>query len=863
MKKTIARFFGALFAALILVSAGSAWAAPASKVLLLPFAVNAPDASIGKDVGALFANALKKQGYSVIRPKSLPAPDAATARAEGKKAGADHVVYGTVSVIGQNFVLEPHIVDTFGRMNRTHTTEGSLVQLAAKIDETGAVFRNMAGNKAGISEIKLDGVKLIDPDRVLVRVRTRAGDAVDVDAIDADVRSIWDMGYFSDVRADIEEGPSGEILTFFVDEKPRIESIRVEGAKAVRLKDITEAMATKTGSVLNEKQLANDIQVVTELYRQKGYYLADVQYEIQPRKDNTGAALVFKVDEGSKLYIREIRIDGMDEKLQKDLKKYTKLRTRGFFSWLTGNGILKEETLKSDAQAVQGFLIENGYLDAGVAEPDVQYSSEGISIVFKVKMGERYKLGEIGFKGELIEPESKLYDIIDLDREKEKNTYFKLSVLREDIKKLTEMYNDYGYAFATVDAETPQNAAERTVDVYYVLNPKEKVYLRRVILEGNDRTRDNVILRELRVADGQQYDGALVRRSTVRLNKLNYFETVDTKLIPTGNPGEVDLKIGVKEKSTGTIGLGVGYSTYDKFGVSANITERNLFGRGYNVSAQGYLSGGENSFRTNFTNPRLYNTYLGMSIDGYIVDDEWVSFDKRTIGGRLSFFYPLGEYTHVGIGYRLDNYTLSNISENASPIIKDYEGSNWASVAHAFIARDTTNSAVMPTEGTKARLSLEYGGSFLMGDDNFFKLIAEYGFYYQLFENHVLHARGTYGMVLRNTKHDVPAFERFYIGGMDSLRGYSYEDISPIDPVSGDSIGATHVTYGSLEYIYAFRPSMGLFFVPFFDIGTSVDKAREGMFSRVYYSAGLELRRNSPLGNLRFAYGFPLAKNVR
>lgn len=872
MKKVVTRLAVMAVALCLMAVAPLAHAAPTSapaapSVLVLPFAINAEPSvasKMQKDLPVLVRQALAAKGFKVSSAGTKPVSDPATAKAMAKNAKARYAVIGSYSQVGDSFSLDLRMVDTSSSAVRPYFAEKrSTLELPAAVTELAAQAWGGLTQANALADVQVRGLRVLDPDRVLVRLASHKGSAPTPDEIDQDVRRVWDLGYFNDVKADLEQSGQGRVLVFTVDEKPRIDDVRVEGSDEVKITDITEAMSSRTGTVLNDKLLSEDLQKITELYRKKGYYLAEVTYNVISRPDGASAALVLNVKEGKKLYIKDVVIEGLEKVDRGDMEDFLSLKSRSLFSWFTGTGVLKEDMLERDSQAVQAYLVNQGYIEARVSAPEVVYDETGITIIYRVREGVRYALGEVGFKGDMIDTEERLRDVIKLDEQRDEKKFFSLQVLQEDLKKLTEFYNDYGYAFAEVDVETNERPEEGIVDIYYTLNPKEKVYIRRVEVEGNVKTRDNVILRELRLADGQQYNGDAMRRSTERLDKMRYFDEVNPQLVPTGNPGEVDLKVGVKEGNTGMINVGFGYSTYDKFGVSAGISESNLWGRGYQVGLQGYLSGRDNSLNFSFVNPRINDTNLGFGLNVYAIDEEWTEFDKRTVGTQFRIMYPLGEYTTVSAGYRLDFYRLSNMAINASPSIRDYEGNNWASVVSATISRDTTNSAINPTRGTKGNITLNYGGGGIGGDDNFFKPVLELGFFYGLNEKHVLHARGSIGAVYRNSNKLVPAFERFYLGGMNSIRGYSIEDISPRDPRTGESIGSDRMGHASFEYIWNFKQDMGLSVVPFFDIGISADsKYQKDIFKHVYYSAGLELRWRSPMGDLRFAYGIPLAKNV-
>lgn len=719
-----------------------------------------------------------------------------------------------------------------------------------------AAPKSSAQDKGIVQDIVVRGTMLIDPERVKNALVTHVGDTVDSDRLDEDIRAVWAMGYFNDVTVYQE----GRTLIVDVVEKHRINAIRVLGDddEDVGEEDVLGAISTQAGTVLNEKTLGSDLEIIKELYRKKGYYLVDVKYDVQPLENNKGANLVFTVAKGNKLYVKEVNMIGVDEDLQDELRGVTKIRTHGMFSWFTKYGILKEEDIDGDTQQIHAYLVQHGYLDAVTERPEIFYEEDGIVVNFNIAPGTRYKIGQIGFRGDLLETTDELFEKINLDNVQKDEEYFNLAVMQDDIQKLKDLYTGYGYAFANIDVDTPLDRAKGIVDVYYTLLPNEKVYIRNVLLEGNTDTRDNVILRELRLADGQAYDGSKMQRSIDRLNMTDYFKEVNFDLLPTGESGEVDLKLAVVENETGRIGFGIGYSTYDDVGISANIQKDNLYGKGYSIGLQGYLSSKKSSMRGYFTNPRVNDTNLGFTASVYKEDYEWSDYDRKSTGTEFGIFYPIGEYTRVVLNYRLEYYEMYNIEPDASIAIKSYEGENWASVVSTGIVRDTTNSARFPTRGTKESIYVEYGGGLIGGSDDFIKVRGSYGFYYQLGKNHVFHSRASGVAVYKNGDSPVPAFERIYIGGMSTLRGYDYEDASTRDPRTGDVIGALKSIYASAEYIWRLSEEFGVSAVPFFDFATLTDEQYSNFFDKNFYSAGLEVRWNSPLGDLRFAYGFPL-----
>jgi outer membrane protein insertion porin family len=858
-------------------------------VLVVPFQVTAgpemPDAS--RDVPRHIVTQLESAGLKTVpmnRARALldgqSAVNLAAARELGRKAGAALVVYGTFTQLGDGFTMDTCLVavekgesvpEVFERNSLAALTECATALANRAADILGVQGRPGPGGTGlvpmtaptgvGISDVQIRGMKILDPDIVLARMTIRRGDKPDANAINEEVKRIWGMGYFSDVQTAMVNN----VLVFTVVEKPRIDNIVVEGSKDIDQEDVLAAMGTKSGSVLNEQMLVDDLQKIIELYRKEGYYLANASYRMQERPGGMGAVLVISVEEGGKLYIQEVRIDGLKELKRGDIEDYMALKKRGIFSWFTGTGTLKEEYLERDTNAIAAFGLNEGFIDIQVSAPQVEYKPDGIHIVFTIHEGPRYTVREVKFAGDIIETEENMFKVIEMENWRKSEKKFSLTVMQEDTKRLTEYYADYGYAFAEVDTRLIKaDDGSPQVDVGYMITKKQKVFIRRLVAEGNTKTRDNVILREMRLGDGDMYEGAKLRRSAERLNRLHYFSAVDTELIPTGNEDEVDLKIKVKEANTGAIMGGVGYSTYYDVGVTASVMERNLFGRGYWLQLQGFFSWRRTSGMLSFTNPHLYDTDLSVGNDLYYVYDYWDDFTKETIGDTIRFAYPLGEYTSVGLAYRLERYFLSDVNNDSSPYISDYEGTNWTSAISGRILRDTTDSRERPTKGTIARLWSEYGGGGLGGTDNFVKTVADWQAFWSVNPQNTLHVRGRLGGVFQNTESKVPVFERFWLGGMDTIRGYSFSDLSPRDyKYGGDQIGGDRMGVLNLEYIWTFQKDLGLALVPFVDAGFNIDQKTMGNDLNRYIvaSAGLEFRWRSPMGDLRIAYGHPLVKD--
>ena len=876
--------FATVFATFLF--AGASFAASATSadtknvnLLVLPFQVVAGEqlARLDSEFPPLLGKQLASKGFRVVDNQTmlkvldstkLEIVDIAAARALAKKAGATHAVYGNITQLGSYVTIDARMVDA----SASAPTKSFLLEKEDGAANMQVAIQDLATRISGqflsskvLAGVEVRGTKVLDPEVVLIRLNTRKGDVIDSANTDREVKRIWDLGYFSDVRASIEQSEAGTILVYTVVEKPRVESITVEGSSAIKEKDILAAMGSKSGNILNEKLLSEDIKKILELYRTKGYYLAQVTPRFESSKEGGVTTVVLDIEEGKKLYISNIRFAGAEHIDQGDLKKSMMLKERHMFSWISGTGVLKEELIERDSAAIASFYLDHGFMDITVGEAEVAYTEDGIDITFPVSEGRRYKLGSVSISGDMIESKEALEKIIALDDLAKDKDYFNLSVMQNDTKKLIDFYADFGYAGADINNRPAKVVGEEPiVDVVYTIDKGHKVYVRRVLIEGNSHTRDNVILREMRVTDNEPFNGAKLRRSTERLNKLGFFEVAEAELVPTERADEVDLKIRVKEQPTGALMAGFGYSTFSNFGVSASISEKNLWGKGYNTSLQAALSGRQDSLTYSFTNPRFNDTNLAIGTDIYHVRDDFVDYRRKTTGGLLRFGYPLGEYTTLGWGYRLNFYKLYDVEEDASTFIKEYDtGQRFSSTAVSRITRDTTNRE-RPTNGTINTLTAEYTGGILAGDDDFISFSAEHQTYYELATNHVLHGRIKGAALVENGSNDIPVFERFWMGGINSVRGYNSRNIVPRDPLTNDRIGGTRMAFANLEYIWSVSNDVGINLVPFFDIGVNIDKDHPYNFSdEVFRSYGLEARWRSPLGDLRFSYGIPLDEDRR
>ena len=862
-----------ILAVLVFVSgfAMNATAKQTVTLAVLPFQINAsPDlAYLNESLPDMLSQKLQDHAIAtvdqtaldtLIKDQNVTQLDLQTARDMALLSNAQYAVYGSFSQVGESLSLDVRLVEAFGlkEPKAIFVVKQGIINLLPAIDELAEKISQELLSKEQIADIKVEGTHILEKDVVLMRLHIQKGDIYNPKVINEEVKRLFALGYFDDVQVKTRETPGGKEITFAVKEKPLIQAIGVVGADEIDQDDIIEVMSSKTGSVINPVVLVDDMDKIRELYRKKGFYNAKVSYALETSEPGR-ARLNITVDEGKKLYIQGITIEGAKQLDPDDVTKELALSTRGMFSWLTGNGILKEELLDRDAAAIEAYYGNRGFMDAKVGQPDVQYKDDGIYITFKIDEGKRYTVGKVTFSGDLITDKETLFKVCRLDNlASEEDGYFDRSKLRSDIQNLADFYTNYGYAYAESNADMNRNEENLTFDVNYVLTKGKKVYIRRVKIQGNTKTRDNVVRREMRLTDGNLFSGAGLNRSNVRLTKLDFFETVNIETVPTKEPDQMDLIVKVKEKSTGMISAGAGYSTLDKVFFTASIQERNLFGKGYNTSFSGSFGASTTKYDLTFWNPHYEDSKLGLGAQAYIKDVDYDDYDKKAIGGKALFGYPLGEYTRLSWNYRLERYTISDLDEDEFDHDEIEAGTFWASSLYAGVTRDTTNRRINPNRGTKNTISVEYSGGLLQGDDEFVKYIGDSSWYHPLLWNTVFHWHGQAGYAMQNGGDDIPLFERFYLGGIDSVRGYKGRDISPrYDDGSGDKKGGNKEFFTNFEYIFPINQEIGILGVAFFDAGKVWDDD-ETMDLDLYKSVGAGIRWYSPLGPLRLEYGYGL-----
>lgn len=834
-------------------------------VAVAPFAVYTaePQPQLGLRVQELLAQSLLNLGVELVALPEVrratgnqPVADENQALNTARRLKARYLIWGSVTQLGEKASIDARLVDTEGvGAARVLFAEGDLANL---VDVTQQVAQQVTVHvlaKAVVADVAVQGTERIEPDAVLVQVKTKKGEPLKDDTLQEDIRTIYKMGFFETVAADVTDTDQGKRVTFVVREKPSVVEVKLEGNKEIKEKDILAAISTKPFTVLRKNVVNDDVNRIVKLYHQKAFFNAEVTSTIDFPQDPRKAVVVFRIKEGKKIYVKGIDFTGNAHFSDRKLRGVMETKSRGIFSWFSDKGVLDREVLDTDLDRVTAFYHDHGFMDARVGSPTVEKREDGFYIVLPVVEGQRYRVAAVDVRGDLLETTPEVAKRLELKKEQ----YFSREKLRKDLDTLTKHLMDAGYAYAQVDPAVSKNPESHTSDVVYQLRKGPMVHIEKITITGNTRTRDNVIRRQIQLAEGDRFSASAMERSQLNLRRVDYFEEVDIQSSEGSTPEAMNLNVKVKEKPTGALSVGGGYSSEDGVFVGGNILQRNLFGRGQYLALKAYLGGETSRYSLSFTEPWLFDTPLSAGFDIYDWYREYNDFNKDAMGGKLRISHPFGTWSRWHLAYVFENAKVSDVDEDAALIIKDQEGRQIKSSIMASVERDSTDHPFLPTRGSMHTVSLEYSIPYLGSDSDFVSLVAGAGRYFPLFWKFVgfAHVKGGYIFELDSDK-PAPIYERFFLGGINSIRAFDWGDVGPKDPETGDSIGGIKFGQVNLELLFPLAEKIGMRGVLFFDAGNAFDDGEDFRIEDFRTAAGAGVRWNSPMGPLRIEWGYNL-----
>ncbi len=739
---------------------------------------------------------------------------------------------------------------------------------------------------APLTAVKVEGSRRIEADAILEKVQLRAGAEATPEAVRADILRVFSMGYFEDIQADLRGGE----LVYVVRERPLVTEIVFEGSEEFEKKDLDEATGLKPFTVVNIGKVRAASQAIAKKYEEKGYYLARADFELRPvtdeaRQGRNEVQLVYKITENEKVRIRKIHFLGNKYATSGDLKQVMQTAEGHAFSWMTSGGTYREGAFERDLAVLAFYYGNEGFIEAKIAKPRVTLSQDRryIDVMITVEEGQQHFLGNVEFRGDLLFSTDELRKSFEM----KEGEVFSTGKLQEQILKLTDKYGDEGYAFANVIPRPSVREGSNVVDLLIDLEKGEKVYWGKISVTGNSKTHDKVIRRELPFAEGELYNATKRKKGLERVRRLGFFGQ-DVNFLtstPRGSTNILDLEIRVSEKPTGSLNVAAGYSTgAGGFNLQVQVSQNNLFGRGQQLSLNAQVDFGENgqkTFTLNFTDPKIFDTeWLGgfdLYIQQYSSADPLKNYDQRLSGGALRTGRELYDNLMLLGTYKLQHYRLTDAISDAIFTDPTKDKESFISSIEASLQYDTRNNRLDPSGGEFASVAAEFAG---LGGRTFQKFVAAARVYRRVAWKLVYRSNVEYGFLANVFGNDtLPDTERFSLGGIFSLRGYPWRSIgSRVDIPAGAGMRANAVAdlnrrgVGSYPFVkggvqklvinqeleFPLIPEADIRLALFFDAGNAWDGAFGAASPTLLTNYGWGIRWYSPLGPLRFEWGYPL-----
>lgn len=704
-----------------------------------------------------------------------------------------------------------------------------------------------------IADIVVEGNRRVTAESILAVVPVHKGESFDEAGLDGVIQAVYRLGRFSDVSAAIDsQADDIRILRVTVTERPLVRSISFVGNQELAAEKLQGLLTLRIPEIYDPAQVRASVAAIKAAYVKEGYNAAEITVDSKINEANE-AQVTFSINEGQLVRIKEIRFEGNTVLTSKELRKVMDTEEKWFFSWLTGRGAYDEELLAQDLERIADLYFNRGHIRVKVSKPVISLvdNLSNMLILIQIDEGDEYRVGAIDVTGDLIESREEVLAKLPL----QPGGVFSRELLRKGVGRITDLYADQGYAYANVVPLTRVDDAAKAIDIALEIEQGRQVTVERINVSGNAKTRDKVIRREMKVVEGELYNASAIKRSKARINNLGFFEAVDISTVPGTSPANVDLDVNVKERSTGTFSVGAGYSSVDGFIAQGSITQENFLGYGLKLNLAASLGGESTTYQIGVTDPYFLDKDLTAGFELYNTDREWTDFSRKAVGGALKLGVPVyDEYTRAFFVYRYEQKEIYDVDEFASDDIKDEEGRSTISSLTSTLSRDTTDYRLDPSSGYTAQVSLELAG--LGGTEKFAKAIIDARHFWPAPFGTVLSAHGQIGYLEAFGGEDAPLDERFYLGGINTLRGFEPREVGPRDD-EGDYIGGYKETYFNFEWLFPISKEAGVKGVTFFDVGNAWGED-EDIFSSWRYSVGAGIRWLSPLGPLRLEWGYNL-----
>ena len=706
-----------------------------------------------------------------------------------------------------------------------------------------------------IESLKIVGNKRIDESTILYYIKSKPGTILSKSRIRKDIEQIFSLGQFKDIQVDTQSQLNGLEVKFVVEEIPSIGNVEILGNSKIEINDIREKIGLRRGATFNEHIVQESKKEILKAYKEKGYFFAETRIETNRGSENL-IDVVIRISEGEKVKIEKIRFSGNKAFKDKKLAEQMQTEARTWYDFLDDSGVYQKDILKLDMFRIEGFYQDNGYLRAKVLEPriDVNKKARQIHIIIPVEEGPQFRIKSLDVKGD----NTISHDDIKKSLLTKKGDIYNVSQLRQDIVTVTDLYSAKGFAYAEANPITEIDDKARTVSLSIDIDKGKKVYVGKINMLGNIKTKDNVIRREFRLKEGQLFDGTKLKRSKQRINNLNFFEDVKIDTKRGESPELIDILATVTEKPTGTFTVGAGFSNVENLIFTTSIAQNNLFGNGHRVNLTASLSSIRTNFNLGLTEPRLFDSEILLGIDAFNQDQNFLSFNSLTSGAGFRFGKNISEYENLGIGYRFENVEVTGVSQaNATTFVRN-QTRTTSRVSPTYVY-DSRDNFLNPSQGWRHMLRFELAG---LGGLKFTRSRYDITYYRPLVGKLVGAGHARVSFAEGYDGDTLPVFERYFMGGPTTLRGFTIQDIGPKD-LTGNPVGGSKALLLNLELQYPFTKSIRGFV--FYDRGNvygngpiMTTTTKNFDLAEMRHSIGAGFRFISPFGPMGFAYGVKL-----
>lgn len=741
-----------------------------------------------------------------------------------------------------------------------------LMAAAAVLVIGAPAARAQEGERVVLVDVR--GNSTVAKETILAKVQTKPGSPYQDSVISEDIRRLFSLGYFTDVRADVEPSAEGLVLVFVVVEKPTVRDVEVEGQRFLKKDRVLELFTVKPGELYDPRKVKEGIDALKAEYARKGFSSADVAARAAADPGANTATVHLLVDEGPRMRITRILVEGNTVFSDRRIRKVMKTKRKRWFN----SGVYTEQVMEEDLERIKAFYRKHGYQDVA-AESQIYRDAKGSGLYVHVKITEglQHRVGQVKIEGVTLFPEREVRQAVTL----KPGAVYHAEALQEDLRLIKQYYGDRGYIHAEVSPDPQLDSAAKRVNLTYHITEHERVAINRIEVRGNLKTKDVVVRREMRVYPGEIFDGARIRKSIDRLYNLGYFEEVTVDTEPTAAPEREDLIVEVKESKTGSFSFGGGFSSVDRLVGLIELEQRNFdwrnwpgfTGAGQDLRLRAEIGSVRRYFDISFTEPWLFGTPNSFGIDLYNrtrlrSSSLGLAFEEEQRGGGLRLGREFIDGLRGQVNYQLYRTEISDIVPEASADLRAEEGTNTISVTGTSLSWDTRDNRFDPTRGVYMFASGDLAGGIFGADRDFFRLQTGASTYVPHW-GLVFEARFRAGIVDAYSGDDeVPIFERFFGGGAGTIRGFEERRVGPRDPFSNDPIGGEALLIGNLEEVMTLvRDERGRAILKgslFFDIGNvwrRVDEFGEDFRA----GAGVGVRVNTPIGPLRFDVGMPVS----